>query len=77
VCITSRELFPGEGGWHRQRAFRDALCDLLPPAYGYLPTLRIGEFEVISWLHERSTKERLRSLLMQRGISRSIGASEY
>jgi hypothetical protein len=34
-------LFPGAGGRHRQRAFRDALRDILPPEHGWLPTLRI------------------------------------
>jgi hypothetical protein len=28
-------LFPGDGGRHRQRAFRDALCDPLPEVHGY------------------------------------------
>ncbi len=45
-------LFPGEGGRHRQRAFRDALSDVLPPDHGFLPTLRIADFEVNDWLHK-------------------------
>lgn len=39
-------LFPMEGGRHRQRAFRDALADLLPPVHNFLPTLRIAHFEL-------------------------------
>ena len=31
---------------HRQRAFRDALADLLPALHGFGPTIRIGHFEV-------------------------------
>lgn len=34
-------LFPGKGGRHRQRAFRDMLADLLSLQYGWLPTVRI------------------------------------
>ncbi|MFG3022681.1 hypothetical protein ACGFZQ_29735 [Streptomyces sp. NPDC048254] len=39
-------LFPGEGGRHRQRAFRDAPTDLLPPVHDWLPALRISDTEV-------------------------------
>lgn len=39
-------LFPGENGRHRQRAFRDALADILPPEYRFAPTLRLADFEV-------------------------------
>ncbi|MBN1321335.1 MAG: hypothetical protein JXA87_10900 [Thermoleophilia bacterium] len=46
-------LFPGEGGRHRQRAFRDALADLLPGEYGFLPTLRLTDDEVVTWSHTR------------------------
>ena len=35
-------LFPGDGGRHRQRAFRDALADILPLSHAWLPTLRTG-----------------------------------
>lgn len=38
-------LFPGEGGRHLQRAFRDALADVVPFAHGFLPTARIAFFE--------------------------------
>lgn len=52
-------LFPGAGGRHRQRAFRDALCDLLPPEHGYLPTLRVGHFEVETWIDREDGKGRM------------------
>lgn len=59
-------LFPGEDGRHRQRAFRDTLCDLLPPLHGYAPTLRIGQFEVSVWLGSADAEERMRHLLSDR-----------
>jgi len=39
-------LFPHADGRHRQRAYRDALADILPAVHGWLPTLRIADFEV-------------------------------
>jgi hypothetical protein len=42
-------LFPHDDGRHRQRAFRDALADLVPAVHGWLPTLRIADFEVADW----------------------------
>lgn len=59
-------LFPGEGGRHPQRALRDALCDILPPEYGFLPTLRIADFEVQEWLRTPSAPERMWALLGER-----------
>jgi len=59
-------LFPGDGGRHRQRAFRDALCDILPPEYGFLPTLRIGDFEVAGLLGAADGAERMARLLDKR-----------
>ena len=59
-------LFPGEGGRHRQRAFRDALCDLLPPDHGFLPTLRIADFEVEAWLHAADARAQMTDLLRGR-----------
>ena len=39
-------LFPGEGGRHRQRAFRDFLADYLPAMRdGWYPTARINDGE--------------------------------
>jgi GTP diphosphokinase / guanosine-3',5'-bis(diphosphate) 3'-diphosphatase len=61
-------LFPGDGGRHRQRAFRDALCDLLPPLYGFHPTLRIAHFEVEDWIESQDAKARMRDLLRGRGL---------
>lgn len=59
-------LFPGENGRHKQRAFRDALCDLVPPEHGYLPTLRLGDFEVVNQAHAVNAKEQITRLLDQR-----------
>jgi DNA-binding Xre family transcriptional regulator len=56
-------LFDGAGGRHRQRAFRDALADILPPDRGFEPTLRIADFEVKPWIHSADAPERLRELL--------------
>jgi hypothetical protein len=56
-------LFSGEHGRHRQRAFRDALADIIPLEYGYAPTLRISDFEVAAWLFEADSEERMRNLL--------------
>ena len=44
-AVPRPPLFPDENGRHQQRAFRDALCDLLPPLYGFHPTARIAYFE--------------------------------
>jgi hypothetical protein len=43
-------LFPMNGGRNYQRAFRDMLADVLPPARGWEPTIRIAHFEVVAWL---------------------------
>lgn len=56
-------LFPGENGRHRQRAFRDALADILPPEHGLAPTLRIGDFEVKDWIFGSDSEERMQGLL--------------
>jgi hypothetical protein len=59
-------LFPGPNGRHRQRAFRDALCDLLPPLHGFAPTLRISDFETKSWIFGDDAEERMAKLLAGR-----------
>jgi hypothetical protein len=59
-------LFPGENGRHRQRAFRDALCDLLPSEYGYGPTIRIADFEVKSWISLKNACDKMAKLLENR-----------
>ena len=60
-------LFPMDGGRHRQRAFRDALADLLPASHGYAPTLRIADFEVEPWIWDgRGAIVHLGSLIEQR-----------
>ncbi len=57
-------LFPMDGDRHRQRAFRDALADLVPPLHGYAPTLRIADFEVEPWIWDhRGAITRLRGLV--------------
>lgn len=59
-------LFPGDGGRHRQRAFRDALADTLPLSHGWQPTLRIADFEVEDWIHGPKAKMRMHELLAER-----------
>lgn len=59
-------LFPGDAGRHRQRAFRDALCDILPPLHGFAPTLRIADFEVRDWINGDTAREEIRRLLSTR-----------
>jgi hypothetical protein len=59
-------LFPDEGGRHRQRAFRDALTDILAPHHGFAPTLRIASFEVKDWINLLDRTERMRRLLSAR-----------
>lgn len=59
-------LFPGDNGRHKQRAFRDALCDILPPEHGFLPTLRVGDFEVGSWIDRAGATERMEALVTER-----------
>jgi hypothetical protein len=61
-------LFPEAGGRHAQRAFRDALADLLPLEHGWAPTLRIGDFEVASWLHSGDAVRRMEQLLRGKGL---------
>lgn len=59
-------LFPAAGGRHQQRAFRDALADILPPQYGWQPTLRIADFEVKGWVFGPSAEQAMRDLLAVR-----------
>lgn len=59
-------LFPAEYGRHQQRAFRDALADLLPLEHGWEPTLRIADFELLPWIYGGGTEERMRALLDER-----------
>jgi hypothetical protein len=62
-AVPKPPLFPGAGGRRRQRAFRDALTDLLPPDNGFLPTLRIAYFEVKSWIGTEDAPVRMKELL--------------
>jgi len=59
-------LFPHPGGRHLQRAFRDALADLLPAIYGWAATVRIADFEVQAWLQAGEAGQRMRALLRDR-----------
>ena len=61
-------LFPDQGGRHQQRAYRDALADLLPSVHGWEPTLRIAYFEVEDWLWGSRAMARMRALLTDRVI---------
>ena len=61
-------LFPEVNGRHKQRAFRDALCDILPCLHGFEPTVRIADFEVKGWLTQSGAKDRMAHLLANRGI---------
>jgi hypothetical protein len=69
-------LFPGEGGRHRQRAFRDALADLLPPQRGWLPTIRISDSEATALTSAADPASSLRALLHERGVPAPHLASE-
>ncbi len=63
-------LFPMAGGRHRQRAFRDALADLLPDLHGYGPTIRIADFEVEPWIWDtRGAAARLAALIEGRLVA--------
>lgn len=59
-------LFPEPNGRHQQRAFRDALADLLPIEHGWLPTPRIADFEVKDWLRGPLAHARMEALLGER-----------
>jgi hypothetical protein len=59
-------LFPHEDGRHRQRAYRDALADLLPAVHGWLPALRIADFEIKDWIYGRGASARMADLLTER-----------
>lgn len=58
-------LFPGANGRHRQRAFRDALADLLPLQHRWAPTLRISHLEVGGWIHGSAAEGTMRDLLVR------------
>jgi hypothetical protein len=59
-------LFPMAGGRNRQRAFRDALADLLPRENDLAPTLRIADFEVKPWIWDKTAASRMRLLVDER-----------
>lgn len=57
-----------EGGRHWQRAFRDALADLLPLVHDWLPTIRISDTEVTVITAAPGPVLSLRTLLGDRGV---------
>lgn len=59
-------LFPGINGRHKQRAFRDALADIVPLEHGYGPTVRLDDHDVLGWMRERDAEDRMRRLLNER-----------
>jgi hypothetical protein len=59
-------LFPEPGGRHVQRAFRDALADLLPGVHGWAPTLRLADFEVEDWIQGSDAQPKLGAVLAER-----------
>ncbi len=61
-----RPLFRMEYGRHRERAFRDALTDLLPPEHGLKPTIRVASWELEPWIWSEDATSRLASLLTER-----------
>ena len=61
-------LFPGQDGRHKQRAFRDALADILPSEHGFLPTLRVAFFEVNDWLEATEAPHTMSRLLTNKGV---------
>ncbi|HXH78676.1 hypothetical protein [Nocardioides sp.] len=62
-------LFPEPGGRHTQRAFRDALADLLPGLHGWAPTLRIADFDVLGWLNDSDAALRMKTLLADKDVT--------
>ena len=59
-------LFPDANGRHQQRAYRDALTDLLPSEYNFAPTLRLADFEVSDWICAPDAEDRMAMLLPAR-----------
>jgi hypothetical protein len=62
-------LFPTEGGRHVQRAYRDALADILPIEHGWSPTLRIADFEVAEWITLPNNRTNIANLLQLRNVA--------
>lgn len=59
-------LFPDTNGRHQQRAFRDALTDLLPQEHGFAPTLRLADFEIHDWIHTSEAIDHMVQLIKTR-----------
>ncbi len=58
-------LFGGVEGRHRQRAFRDALADILPTVHGWAPTLRLSDVEVKAWMATGNVERRIAAELLR------------
>lgn len=65
---TQTIALPNGAGPRRQPAFRDAFADFVLGARGWLPTLRIADFELQGWIHERGARTRLFELLGARVV---------
>jgi hypothetical protein len=61
-------LFPEPGGRHQQRAFRDMLADLLPPRYGFRPTIRVSDRDVSEWQRWPQPLQSVSQALIDRGL---------
>ncbi len=59
-------LFPDVNGRHPQRAFRDALADILPHEHGFAPTLRLADIEIRDWIDEPGAMDRMARLVIAR-----------
>ena len=59
-------LFPSENGRHRQRTFRDSLTDILPSENGFLPTLRLADFEIRDLIYKPDAQDRMENLVRTR-----------
>ena len=59
-------LFPNENGRHQQRAFRDALADILPQEHGFAPTLRLADFEIRDLMNKPGVVGRMAQLVADR-----------
>ncbi len=59
-------LFPDTNGRHQQRAFRDALVDLLPQEHGFAPTLCLTDFEIRDWIRTPEATDHMIQLIETR-----------
>jgi hypothetical protein len=64
-------LFAGANGRHKQRAFRDALADIVPLEHGYGPTVRLDDQVVLTWMHASDAEDRMRAVLQESLLGRN------